>query len=127
MKYRSGSKTSLFLIELIITIFFFSMAGVVCIRLFLNAHQLSLRTYEQTHAAKLAFDAAECFIAAHGDPDDFEKLWQLTWADKEQTDAISRNAVFNISSGDDGIRRLEIHVHDDNGRDIYTLEVLDYP
>ena len=74
MKYRSGSKTSLFLIELIITIFFFSLASVVCIRLYLKAHQLSLRTSDQTHAVHMAADAAECFIAAHGDADTFRDL-----------------------------------------------------
>ena len=50
MKHSSGSKTSLFLIELIITIFFFSVASVVCVRLFLYSHRMSTEAYDRFFA-----------------------------------------------------------------------------
>ena len=64
MKHSSGSKTSLFLIELIITIFFFSVASVVCVRLFLYSHRMSTEAYDRTHAVAIAQSAAESFLTA---------------------------------------------------------------
>ena len=42
-----SSKTSLFLMELIIAILFFSISSAVCIQLFVKAHLLDLKTQEE--------------------------------------------------------------------------------
>ena len=68
---KSGSRSSLFLVELIITIFFFSLAGTVCVRLFLYAHKISSDSKVLTKAVSIAQNAAESFLAADGDPQQF--------------------------------------------------------
>lgn len=61
------SRSSLFLIELIIAIFFLALTSAVCVRLYLQAHRLSVRSSDLTHAVQEAQNVAECFIAADGD------------------------------------------------------------
>ena len=75
---NSHSKASLFLIELIISLFFFSLAGVVCVRLFLYAHKVSTESRRETLAVQVSQNAAECFIAADGDEAEFLRLYDLT-------------------------------------------------
>lgn len=61
------SKSSLFLMELIIALLFFSLASTVCIRLFVNAHSLSNQTVDMNHAVNYAQNMAETFIGCGGD------------------------------------------------------------
>ena len=53
MSTRNSSKSSLFLIELIIAILFFSIGSAVCVRAFVKAHSLS------TEAKDLSFASAQ--------------------------------------------------------------------
>ena len=62
------SKASLFLMELIICILFFSLAAAVCVQLFVRSHNLSKRTVDQSQAVIIAENLAECFYATEGDP-----------------------------------------------------------
>ena len=61
------SKSSLFLMELIIALLFFSLASTVCIRLFVNAHSLSAHTVDQNYAVNYAQNMAEAFTGCNGD------------------------------------------------------------
>ncbi len=61
------SKSSLFLMELIIALLFFSLASTVCIRLFVNAHYLSGQTVNQNYAVNYAQNMAEAFMGCDGD------------------------------------------------------------
>lgn len=61
------SKSSLFLMELIIALLFFSLASTVCIRLFVNAHSLSGQTVDMNHAVNYAQNMAEAFTGCDGD------------------------------------------------------------
>lgn len=61
------SKSSLFLMELIIALLFFSLASTVCIRLFVKAHALSARTVDQNYAVNYAQNMAEAFTGCNGD------------------------------------------------------------
>ncbi|MDR2908620.1 MAG: hypothetical protein LBU86_01875 [Oscillospiraceae bacterium] len=65
---RQKSKSSLFLIELLIVIAFFSVAAVVCVRLFVEARLLSASGRDLSGAMAVAQSAAECFKSAKGDP-----------------------------------------------------------
>ena len=62
-----GKGSSLFLIELIISIAFFSLAAVVCLQLFFHAHNMSSRAADLTEAVRLSRPAAECFLASDGE------------------------------------------------------------
>ncbi len=61
------SQSSLFLMELIIAILFFSLASTVCIQLFSKAHLLSQTTVEENHAVIEAQNMAELFLACDGE------------------------------------------------------------
>lgn len=61
------SKSSLFLMELIIALLFFSVSSTVCIRLFVKAHALSAQTVDQNYAVNYAQNMAEMFIGCEGD------------------------------------------------------------
>ena len=58
------SRSSLFLMELIIAILFFSLAGAVCIRLFVTAHSISQNTIARNHAITQTQNLAEAWLSA---------------------------------------------------------------
>ncbi|HBU11848.1 MAG TPA: hypothetical protein DEB31_03725 [Clostridiales bacterium] len=62
------SKTKLFLMELIIIILVFSIAGAVCIDLFAQARLLSVNSTDTTNAMIEAQSAAEMVRNTNGDP-----------------------------------------------------------
>lgn len=74
MAIRTTSKTSLFLMELIITILFFSLASTVCIQLFVKAHLLGEETIIQNHSIVIAQNIAESFYQFDGDIDSMRSL-----------------------------------------------------
>ena len=58
MSIRNSSKSSLFLIELIIAILFFAIGSAVCVRAFVKAHDLSMRAKDLSFASAQASSAA---------------------------------------------------------------------
>ncbi len=61
------SRSSLFLMELIVAILFFSLASAVCMQLFAKAHTLSKKSINENHAVNEAVSLAETFLACGGD------------------------------------------------------------
>lgn len=55
--------SSLFLIELILAILFFTIASAVCVQIFIKSHLLSEQSYALNHAVNLSANAAETFAA----------------------------------------------------------------
>lgn len=66
MKHTLTRRSNLFLMELIIAILFFSLAGALCMQLFLKARTLSAETSNQNHALAQAKSAAAVFEAGDG-------------------------------------------------------------
>ena len=64
-KYRK-SKTSLFLMELVITILFFSLCAAICMQLFVKTHTLGEKTKELNHAVCAAQGFAEVMRGTDG-------------------------------------------------------------
>lgn len=62
----NNSKTSLFLMELIIVILFFSISGAVCVQLFFNAHKTDVQTSRTAEATLLIQNMAEVFSSSDG-------------------------------------------------------------
>lgn len=60
------SKTSLFLMELIIAILFFSIACIVCVQIFLKSHQLSVKSESLSAAVLWCGNMAEIFDGCDG-------------------------------------------------------------
>lgn len=68
MKRSSAKRSSLFLLELIIAILFFSLASAVCIQVFTRAHMTGLQNDQLNRAINEATSAAEAFLASDGTP-----------------------------------------------------------
>ena len=145
---HSHSKSSLFLIELIISLCFFSLASVVCVRLFVYAHKVSTESRRETLAIQMSQNAAECFIAADGDEEEFRRLFAMTLP-QDPADIITEFTITSEPGGPpeagnqaagsppaaadggsaaaDGIMcRLLIRNTAADGTDIFSLEVLHY-
>ena len=75
------SKSSLFLMELIIAILFFSIASAVCIQLFAKSHTLSTNTVNQNQAVLHAQNLAESYLALEGDLQQISPLFESSVSD----------------------------------------------
>lgn len=64
---QSDHRSSLFLIELIVAIFFFALASAVCMQLFARAHTLQRETEDLNQGLLLAQSAAAVFESQGGD------------------------------------------------------------
>ena len=69
MKNYRTHKSSLFLIELILAISFFSLASAVCLQLFVKSHLLSKEPSQLNTGVNLVTSAAESFRQSCGDMD----------------------------------------------------------
>ena len=66
MNTNSSSRSGLFLMELIISILFFSLAGAVCVRLFVGSHMISKNSVELNHSLEWCQNIAEAFYGCNG-------------------------------------------------------------
>lgn len=74
MQSRTSSKSSLFLIELIIVILFFAVASAICVRLFAQAHLTAQEGRDLNQGVFLAESAAETFRGTDCSPETMETL-----------------------------------------------------
>lgn len=72
------SRSSLFLMELILAILFFSIASAVCIQLFAKSHTLSKRTINQNNALIQTQNLAEGFLATDGNLENIADLFPMS-------------------------------------------------
>lgn len=70
-----NSKSSLFLMELILSIMFFSLAAAICVQLFVKSHVLSRNSVELNHAVVECESAIEYFIGNDGNIDNYETYY----------------------------------------------------
>lgn len=62
-----NSKASLYLMELMISVLFFSISSAVCVQLFVKAHLVNKETDIRTHAVLAVQNTAEYFLISGGD------------------------------------------------------------
>ena len=86
MNRRSSSKISLFLMELIIAILFFSLASAVCVRLFTSAHTLSVDSINLSNSVTWSQNLAEAFYGCKGRLKDMEKLYPQAFISTDDDD-----------------------------------------
>ena len=129
----------MFLLELIIAIGFFAVAGIVCINMFLHAHRISVAAEQKTEAVRIAQNCAESFIAADGDSRRFMELLQAAFPE-DSVSTSGEDAITIIS--DDGayetalmvmampedtdMKTLSIRVGSAEDAELFALEVKDY-
>ncbi len=86
MRQRNrANASSLFLMELILAILFFSLACSVCVPLFVKSHLLSNESRTLNYASNQCSNAAE-LLSASGSLDQFGSLLAEQYPDLEQTD-----------------------------------------
>lgn len=67
MMKRMSSRSGLFLLELIISILFFSLASAICIQLFVQAHLMDRNNKNLTNAVQVCENFAEVYTSLQGD------------------------------------------------------------
>ena len=61
MEQQPTKRSSIFLMELIIAILFFSLAATVCVRVFVKSHSLEQESIQLNHSISAATSVAEIF------------------------------------------------------------------
>lgn len=119
--------SSLFLMELILAILFFSVAGAVCVQLFIKAHLLSRDSVVLTRAVNVCTNAAEQFSAS---PDSFPGGQTCTYYDRDFFPCEKSDAAYILTvstrASDDLINAF-ICVTSSDGETIYELEAVRHP
>ena len=70
MDIKPVRRSSLFLMELILAIFFFILASAICVRFFVKAHTLEQESMDLNHAVTAAASVAE-IVRSQDEPFDF--------------------------------------------------------
>lgn len=74
MTDQSLKKSSLFLLELIIVLLFFSFCIAICVNIFVDAKVLSTQSYDLNNSVLTAQNGAECFKATNGNAKEIASL-----------------------------------------------------
>jgi Tfp pilus assembly protein PilV len=104
------SRSSLFLMEMIIAILFFSLASAVCIQLFTRSHLLSTQTVNQNHAVIQAQNLAESYLSLEGNVAAMQDLFSPSELTDENTLRLAFDSSWNLCADGDSTRFLaELH------------------
>lgn len=120
---RNGSKSGLFLMELIIAILFFSFASAICIQVFAKAHITSTQSRDLTAAITQAQSAAEAFKSCDGSPSELANLLDAQQDDDGLT--VSYDKQWNrVPSGQDAFR-MTIQIIQEDALYRSQIQILD--
>ena len=132
MRRKANTRSSLFLMELIVAILFFSLASAVCLRMFAKSHELSTEASDLNHAVSEASDLAESlrYDLVHGSglaSTDLMYYYDENWASCEATD---ENTVYvltaDLAHTDDLLVTGSVSVSKMDGTVIYELPLSVY-
>ena len=120
MSIRNSSKSSLFLIELIIAILFFAIGSAVCVRAFVKAHDLSMRAKDLSFASAQASSAASVLEYTDGSFSSFSTYFP------DQSLCSGNDAIYTMQikiSDEDGMRHAMISVAYTGKEPLYELPI----
>ncbi len=134
------SKTSLFLMELIITILLFAACGAVCLRLFVTSYVMTRDTVELNESVSIAQGFAEVMRGTDGDIDSVLEHYPTAirggdgffevYYDEEFEACSFENAAYfsDVTMTPNGaIQNLEVRVvRMRDYKEIYTLDATKY-
>lgn len=135
MSRQEDRGSRLFLIELIIAIFFFSVIATVCVQLFSEAHTLSIHSKELVQSVNLASNVAESFCVWDGQQTSWQEIfpegeweescWQITYDENWRPGKEHAQYLLQMELDEqDELHRAQITVSErDSGRVIYELTV----
>ena len=95
------SRASLFLMEMIVTILFFSLASTVCLQCFVRAHEIGINTTELNHAVAIAQGYAEVMRGTDGSIDSIMKVYPDTQSVDSTTYIAYYDLKFNRCAAED--------------------------
>ncbi|MBD5548796.1 MAG: hypothetical protein HDQ97_15665 [Lachnospiraceae bacterium] len=78
MKNKS-SKSGLFLMELILSILFFSLSSAICVQLFVKSHLISQQSVDLNIAVEWCQNVAETFYGTNGNIDEMMLLFDNSY------------------------------------------------
>lgn len=133
MNKKSRSKSSLFLMELIIVIMFFSLCAAICMRVFANAKVKTDSAREITNASLVAQTAAEYYKEFDGDLNLLGEKFGLEFKDSVNSFEVNYDEEWNTCRSDgeyimtvtkqdeEHIDRALISIKSDDGEDLFSL------
>lgn len=137
MRYKTNTRSSLFLMELIVAILFFSLASAVCLRMFTKSHQLSTEAATQNHAVNqtgnvtelMRYDLThETHMLADEYPDakitdTFDEsyiYYDGNWKPCEKANTVYTLAIRETTSSET-LKKYELKIYDSNSSFVYAL------
>ncbi|WP_024866979.1 hypothetical protein [Butyrivibrio sp. FCS014] len=126
MNERSNSKLSLFLMELIIAIMFFSLSAAVCVRLFVSAHTMAESTESINNATIWTQNLAEAFTGEKGDLSEishlFPEAYVISESETEGTLILFFDDKWELMSGQpsDAAYEAILEVTRQDAADVYS-------
>lgn len=121
-----SSKTSLFLMELIMAILFFCLASAVCVQMFVKSHTLSRTSLILNHSIIWAESMAETFFASDGDLSEMHEILK----DSSYKEGSSKIDLFYdddfepVSSEDAASYLVEGVCSQDSELELLTLDII---
>lgn len=123
MKHQSARRSSLFLMELILAILFFSLASAVCIRLFVKAHTIGNDTQNLNRAVTQSQSAAEILSGCDGNLSDLQTFFPESRADGSQL-TVYYTDTWSYTEASSYTYRMEITCEKDTDPVQYKITVL---
>ena len=118
------SKSAVFLFELMIIIFVFTLAAAVCTQIFASAFNMSTESRELTMSSINAQTVAERFKA--GEPDTGPLYFDRDWAATDKAGAFYA-VVLEEQAGQPDMRDAFVNVYKAGGTDaVYTIHVKEF-
>ncbi len=136
---RKNAGTSLFLMEMIIIVLFFSVASATCVQAFVNSHLLDVHTKELNHAVIIAQGFADVMRGTDGELDSLLSAYPdasgndsglTAWYDKEFSPCSEAEAAYVAEAEikpDGRLNAITVTVRSiEDNTEIYTLSATKY-
>lgn len=127
MRKKASSKSSLFLLEMMISILFFAAAAAICIQVFVKAHQLSKKAENLNMAAGICASAAE-LLASENNEEQISFYYDENWMPCEKKEAEFFLEITSNQEGNQeyGLKKEKISICAREGENIYSLDTAYY-
>ena len=121
------SRTSLFLMEMIIAVFFFAVTSAICAQVFAKAYLVSAHTSELNQAVFHTENIAETFRSANGSFNGpSASFYDENWQECPEETAVYRISV--RTADESTVKKIRISVSRQISDEIiYSVDVCKYP
>lgn len=133
MREQRDNSAKLFLTELMLAIFFFSLVTAFCVQLFVEAHAMSTESERLTKAVNAAANAAECYSSWDFQKESWQSIfpqgswqaggWCIAYDEQWQPCKEGGSYLLNMQLiQKDSLCEAHISVQDAQGRELYALD-----